>query len=409
MYTRYCEAKIMEALADTPVVIISGPRQAGKTTLAKQLRLDSGVYITLDDITQYDAAKHDPIGFVRNLATKPRIIIDEVQRVPDLFLAIKQGVDENRVPGKYLLTGSSNALMLPALSDSLAGRMEIINLLPLTTCEIEGVPSTFLDKILNGAVPESSSTRIRKRLINKILSGGFPEPFARKKQERRVMWYQQYIKSLIQKDLKDLGKIEHIEIMPKLVRLLASQVGQLTNYTEIANKLGISHPTVSHYVNLLEQLYIFESLPAWHKNESKRLVKTPKMHIVDSGLLCSLKRITEEKIAANPHIYGYLLENYVFNEIKRMATWHEEPIEFSYYRDKDKVEVDLILETYSGDLVGIEIKASATVTSSDFNGLRRLQQLTGKQFLMGIVLYDGDHSTLHGEKLYSAPIGCLWD
>lgn len=408
MYTRYCEAKIVEALTDTPVVIISGPRQSGKTTLARQVQPPNSAYITLDDVTQYDAAKHDPVGFIRNIDTQCTVI-DEVQRVPELFLAIKQQVDENRIPGQYLLTGSSNALMLPKLSDSLAGRMETINLLPLATCEIQGVPSTFIDKILNGIAPSSKSTRIRNVLINKILAGGFPEPFARQKQNRRTMWYQQYINSIIQKDLKDLGKLEHINVMPRLVRLLASQVGQLINYTEIANKLGITRQTVSHYVSLLEQLYIFENLAAWHKNEAKRLVKTSKIHIVDTGLLCALKRLNEDKITNDLPVFGHLLESYVVNEIKRIVTWHDEPIELFHYRDKDKIEVDLILETYSGQTIGIEIKASATVTNADFLGLRKFQKLAGKQFSMGIILYDGDHSTQHEDKLYSIPIGCLWE
>jgi uncharacterized protein len=332
-----------------------------------------------------------------------------VQRVPELFLAIKQSVDENRRPGQYLLTGSSNAMMLPSLSDSLAGRIEVINLLPLTTCEINGEQSTFIDKIFSGAAPTSKATKIRSLLINKILSGGFPVPLAREKAIRKTIWYQQYINSIIQKDLKDLANLEHIDVMPKLVRLLASQVGELVNYTEIANKLGVSRQTTAQYIKLLEQLYIFEHLPAWHKNESKRLVKTPKIHIVDSGLLCALKQLTAEKIYEKLHVFGRLLESYVVNEIKRLATWHLEPIEFSYYRDKDKVEVDLILENYAGKLVGIEIKAGATITNVAFNGLRKLQKVAGKDFLMGIILYDGDQSIQHGDGLYSLPIGCLWE
>lgn len=408
MYRRYCEKKVESALADTPVVIISGPRQSGKTTLAKQIQNHDCIYITLDDITQYDAAKRDPIGFIRNLNTK-RTIIDEIQRVPELFLAIKQSVDENRIPGRFLLTGSSNAMMLPKLSDSLAGRIEVINLLPLTTCEIDGVASTFFEKIFNGIAPTSRLTRIRKQLQNKILSGGFPEPLARKTQERRFVWFQQYINSIIQKDMRDLGKIEHIDVMPKLVRLLANQVGQLVNYTEIANKIGIARQTVSQYVSLLEQLYIFEHIPAWHKNENKRLVKTPKAHIVDTGLLCSLRRITNERILNDNQLFGHLLESYVINEIKRLATWQDDSIEYSYYRDKDKVEIDLILENYEGNFIAIEIKASATITSADFQGLRKFQNIVGKQFAMGIILYDGDHMTQHSDKLYSVPIGCLWE
>lgn len=408
MYKRYCEKKIINALADTPVVIISGPRQSGKTTLARQIQDRDSIYITLDDITQYDAARNDPIGFIRNLNSKPTII-DEVQRVPELFLAIKQSVDENRVPGRFLLTGSSNAMMLPTLADSLAGRTEIINLLPLTTCEIEGIPSTFFEKIFNNVIPTSRVKRIRNSLMSKILSGGFPEPLSRKNRERRSVWYQQYIKSIVQKDIKDLGRLEHIGVMPKLIRLLANQSGQLVNYTEVANKLGISRQTVSQYTSLLEQLYIFEHLPAWHINENKRLVKTPKIHIVDSGLLCALRCLTEENLVIDSHLFGYLLENYVVNEIRRLATWCDDTIEFSFYRDKDKVEIDLILENYVGNFIAIEIKASATVTSSDFQGLRKFQNLVGKKFEMGFILYDGDHTSQHGDKLYSVPIGCLWE
>jgi predicted AAA+ superfamily ATPase len=408
MYNRYCKKRIIDALSDTPVVTILGPRQTGKTTLAKQLQQKDTAYITLDDTTLCGAAKLDPIGFIRSLNARC-IVIDEVQRAPELLLAIKQQIDEVRKPGQYLLTGSANALMLPQLSDSLAGRMETINLLPLSGCEIAGVPSTFLDKVLSGNVPTTKLTRVRNDLMQKILSGGFPEPFSRKRQNRRTVWFQQYIKNIIQKDLKDLGKIEHIQVMPKLVRLLANQSGQLINYTEIGNKLGIARQTVTHYVQLLEQLYLFESLPAWHANEGKRLVKTPKIHIVDTGLLCALRRIREENIANNPQAFGHLLENYVVNEIKRISTWHDEPLEFSHYRDKDQMEVDLILETHSGTTIAIEIKAAATLVNTDFNGLRKVRNLVGKEFLMGIILYDGDHSIQHEDKLYSVPIGCLWE
>lgn len=408
MYPRYAKHKVTAALQDTPVVIIAGPRQCGKTTLAKEICQTNWQYLTLDDPTQLDFAKHDPVGFIRHLSAR-HVIIDEVQRAPELFIAIKQAVDENRQPGRFLLTGSANALLLPSLAEALTGRLEIITLLPLATVEIQQCSATFLPKILAGEVPTSQQTRIRETLIEKIIAGGFPEPLARNDPARRTAWHLQYINTLIQKDVTEMGKLEHLHVMPKLVQLLAQQVGQLTNHTELAGRIGLSRQTMLRYATLLEQLYVFESLPAWHRNEHKRLIKTPKIHIVDSGLLCALKRITAAKLQLTPQHLGTLVESYVICELKRLASWLDEPLYFYHYRDKDKTEVDLVLETLTGEVFGIEIKATATLKNQDFRGLERLQKLAGDGFVKGLLLYDGDHATAFNEQIYAIPLGAIWN
>lgn len=408
MYKRYTQEKIMTALKDTPAIIIVGPRQCGKTTLVKQILQEDWVYITLDDVNQLQFAKHDPVGFIRQYALR-HVVIDEVQRVPELILPIKQSIDENRLPGRFLLTGSANALALPRVADSLAGRLEIVSLLPLAECEINGNPSTFLAKILSGIIPESRRVRVREQLISKVIAGGFPEALLRKEESRRVAWFNQYILSIVQKDMKDLGQIEHLDIMPRLIQVMCNQVGNLINYTEVGNTLGLSRQTVARYLQLLEQLFIFQELPAWHRNEHKRLTKTPKAHIVDSGLLCALRRINHEKINRDPQLFGSLLESYVLCELRRLASWYNEPLYFSHYRDKDQVEVDIVIETMSGDVIGIEVKASATLRKQDFHGLERLKKSVGKNFRIGMVLYDGDYTNSLSENIFSLPIGSLWE
>lgn len=408
LYPRYCKQRIDAALTDTPVVFISGPRQCGKTTLVKEFQQEEWAYFTFDDLTQLELAKHDPVSFVRSL-TATHTILDEIHRVPELFLALKQTVDEDRRPGRFLLTGSANALTLPTVSDSLAGRMEVLSLLPLAECEIQKIPSTFLNKVLAGIMPTARQTRIRPMLIEKILRGGFPEPMQRQNPVRQHAWYLQYIQRIIQKDVKDLGQIEHLTEMPKLVQLLSQQVGKLTNYSELAGRIGLSRVTTIKYTSLLEQLYLFETLPAWHRNENKRLIKTPKVHIVDTGLLCALRRINQAKIMSDLNLLGSLVENYIFCELKRLSTWQEEPLSFYHYRDKDKAEVDIVLETLSGAVIGIEVKASATLSISDFDGLKKLKQNAGSDFLMGILLYDGDHSTAFEENIYAVPLSSVWE
>ena len=408
MYKRPVQKKVNMALKDTPAIIIVGPRQCGKTTLAKEFVRDGWSYITLDDINQLQFAQDDPIGFIQNIKTR-HIVIDEIQRAPELMLPIKQAIDEDRQPGRFLLTGSANAMALPRVADSLAGRLEIINLLPLAGCEIQGNQSTFLSMLFNKEIIVGKNTRVREQLLEKIITGGFPEVLQRATEGRRLAWFQHYITSIIQKDMKDLADIEHLNVMPKLTQLLCNQVGQLTNYTEIGKGLGLPRQAVRKYLQLLEQLFIFQELPAWHGNQNKRLIKTPKMHIVDSGLLCGVRRISYEKLRADRSLFGHILEGYVLCELQRLASWFDEPLYFYHYRDKDKVEVDIVIEDSNGRVIGIEVKASATLDKSDFQGLSRLKKAAAANFHIGVLLYDGDHVNAFDKDIYSMPIGSIWE
>jgi len=408
IYPRYSLQSITQALLDTPVVFVAGPRQSGKTTLVKQLITGHPwKYITLDDQTQLTLAKADPVGFIKNLSEK-HIAIDEIQRLPELLLTIKQVVDENRLPGRFLLTGSSNALVLPQVADSLAGRIESILLNPLSECEIKNVQPCFLSQLLSGAAPESKEKRIKNYLINRIVTGCFPEPLQRTTQQRTATWYKQYINSLVQKDIQDILHVNHSKKMLDLLKLTAFYSGKLVNLTELANKLDLDRLTIKKYLGLLENLFLLKHLPAWHSNEYKRLVKTPKLHLIDTGLMCAIRNINNVSLLAQPNEFGHLLESFVYNELQKQACWINEDLQFYYYRDKDKVEVDCIIENASGDYFAIEIKASATLTSSDFVGLNRFKAIANKQFKLGILLYDGDHTTAFGDRLFAVPIGALW-
>jgi len=407
MYPRYAAAKVKEALADTPVVFVMGPRQAGKTTLVKTLINEDWEYLTLDDQTQLEIAKADPVSFIRNLPSK-RIALDEVQRVPELFVSIKQAVDEQRNPGRFLLTGSANAFLFPQLSDSLAGRMEVVRLPTLSECEIQGNAPTFLTKVLSQEAPTSQEIRIREYLLQRVVTGCFPEPLQRTSERRIAAWYQQYVSILIQRDIRDLPHIDHPQLMTKLLQLTAFYAGKLVNLTELGRKLELDRLTIKKYMAMLEQLFLVSQVSAWHTNEYKRLVKTPKMHPIDTGMMCAIRGFSRDRLRQQPEDFGLLLESFVYNELCKQATWLDEPLSFYHYRDKDKVEVDIIMENALGDCFAIEVKAAATLSANDFTGLTRFQTVAGSRFKLGLILYDGDHTTAFGKQLFAVPIGALW-
>lgn len=411
MYRRIIEQRLVDALADSPVVLINGARQVGKTTLVQALPQESPprTYLTLDDATVLSAAHADPAGFLAGL-TGP-VVIDEVQHAPELFPAIKAVVDRQRQPGRFLLTGSANILLLPRLSESLAGRMEILTLWPLAQIEIDsrldfGV--SLIDRFFSAAaLPPALPALSRTELIHRLLAGGYPEPLSRTSQARRRAWFGSYLTTILQRDVRDLANIEGLTALPRLLSLLASRTGSLLNLADISRTTELAYTTLTRYMTLLEATFLVQLLPAWSANLGKRLVKSPKLLLCDTGLAAGLLGTSAERVAENGVLLGSLLETFVAMELRKAAGWGEEAVQMFHYRTQSGQEVDVLLENGRGQLVGIEVKASSTVTSGDFASLRAVAEAVGDSFVRGMVLYTGSQVIPFGERMHAVPLSIL--
>ncbi len=403
LYPRYAERPLAEALSDSPAVLMHGPRQCGKTTLVRLVGDSLGYdYISFDDDVARAAADADPAGFVSGLPE--RATLDEVQRAPSLFTALKQEIDRRRVPGRFLLTGSAQVLLLPSLSDSLAGRMEILRLHPLSQNEIHGGIPNFLDDLFGGRFQTATTSRLGGELVERVVAGGYPAALERSTARRRANWYRNFVETRLQRDVRDMSRISALDALPRLLAAAASQTSRLYNLSDLAAPFQLSRPTIGDYVELLERLFLVERLPPWHNNRLSRLVKTPKLHIGDTGLGCALLGINPSALAQDRTLFGQLLETFVFQELKRQSICQEQPMSFYHYRDKDQVEVDVVIERGASAVAGVEVKASATVTTSDFRGLHKLKKATGERFASGVVLYDGEIASSFGDGMFAVPI-----
>ena len=407
-HPRFALLNLTEALQDTPVVLIHGPRQCGKTTLARAVGDEAGyAYISFDDDVLRASVLADPVGFVADLQDK--VVLDEVQRVPGLFTALKVAVDRDRRPGRFILTGSANVLLVPKLADSLAGRMEILRLHPLAQSELAAKQPDFLDALFGDGFKTKQQARLGKELADRIVAGGYPAALARPSPRRRVTWYRDYIETLVQRDVRDMARISSLDVLPRLLALAAGQTARLLNVADLASPFQLSRPTIRDYVTLLARVFLLEELPPWHSNRLSRLVKTPKLHLGDTGLACALLGVDAAALWADRVLLGQLLETFIFQELRRHASWRDDQIAFYHFRDKDGAEVDIVLEGSGQRVVGVEVKAAATVTANDFRGLRKLKESAGDRFAGGVVLYDGEVTTTFGDKLFALPIRSLWD
>ncbi len=407
LHPRFAGAGLVEALTDSPVVLLHGPRQCGKTTLARLVGEARGYeYFTFDEDVSRLAAEADPAGFVDRLPD--RVILDEIQRVPTLFTAIKASVDRRRVAGRFLLTGSTNVLLVPALADSLAGRMEILRLFPLAQAELTGHDSGFLPALFSAAFETQRADRLAHELAERIVAGGYPAALARSQPHRRAAWYRDYLDAIVQRDVRDLARISALDTLPRLLALAAGQTARLLNVSDLAAPFSVSRPTIRDYVTLLERVFLLEELHPWHTNRLSRLVKTPKLHIGDTGLACALLGVNAAALDSDRELLGQLLETFVYQELRRQASWHETSLSFFHFRDRDAFEVDIVVERGARELAGIEVKASATVREGDFRGLRKLREASGRRFVCGVVLYDGEVTTPFGDRLFAVPIRALW-
>lgn len=405
LYPRLLEPRVIEAMADTPVVFVVGPRQAGKTTLVLRMAEQGIRYLTLDDELTLLAAKEDPVGMIRSL---DRAVIDEIQRAPELLLAIKKTVDEDRRPGRFLLTGSANLMILPTVADSLAGRMETLKLLPLSQCEMRHSAVNWLDSVFTGEFPKVSIPVVGEELVEVVLAGGYPEAVSRPTVRRRTAWSRQYLDAIIQRDVRDVAGIDKLDQLPRFLRALAHVSGQMCNYSQLGGQVGLDHKTAARYIGVFEQMYLLKRVEVWAGNRLKRLVKTPKMQFVDSGLLSTLAGVTPVLARQDRSRFGNVLETFVFGELLKNTTTSEGYYQLLYYRDHDQFEVDFVIEDSTGQLVGVEVKAAATVKKSDLRGLKRLASVAGKQFKQGVILYDGTETLPLGDKCWAVPISTLW-
>ncbi|HLQ25476.1 MAG TPA: ATP-binding protein [Acidiferrobacterales bacterium] len=407
MYPRYLQKRLEAALADTPVVLLTGARQTGKSTLAQAYAAAKGaVYVTFDDPNVLAAAK-DTVGFIKSLGE--RAVIDEVQRAPWLFTAVKLTVDRNRRPGRFLFTGSANVLLVPQVSDSLAGRMEILQLWPLSQGEIYGRKERFIDVLFGNhdwslRPQEPQDDDIPELLVR----GGYPEMIGRVESTRREAWLVAYLRTLIERDVRDLANIEGLVEMPRLLALLAARTGALMNLAEVSRAVGIPHTTLKRYLTLLQATFILTPLPGWSGNLGKRLIKAPKVHFPDSAMAAYLARYDAQRLAEDRGFLGHLLETFAVAELRKQAGWAKHNVDFYYYRTSTGQEVDIVMEDRRGRLAGIEIKASATLDTKDFAGLKAFADTAGKRFVGGILLYTGSDVLPFGKKLYAMPVSALW-
>jgi hypothetical protein len=407
-FPRYLAARLREALADTPAVLIHGPRQSGKTTLARAVGEPRGYrYVSFDDEAVRDAARRDPVGFVEGLPR--RTILDEVQRVPELFTSLKAAIDERRTAGRFILTGSANVLLVPRLADSLAGRMGILRLHPLAQCELQGKRPRLIETLFRGGFRTRLNDRLGTALAERIVGGGYPAALARRTPARRRAWYRDLVETQIQRDVRDVARIHSLDALPRLLALAASHTSQLLNVSDLAAPFQMTRQTIHDYVTVLERVFLLDRLPPWHSNRLSRLVKAAKLHVGDTGLACALLGIDAVVLSQERDRLGPLLETFVLQELRRQASWHPDPIDFFHYRDRDGFEVDVVLERGSTAVAGVEVKAAASVNEADFRGLRKLREAAGRRFAAGVVLYDGTAATPFGDNLFAVPLRSLWE
>lgn len=403
---RHAASVVIDALGDTRVVLVNGARQAGKSTLVRQVRGDA-TWRSLDRTVDRRAAEEDPDGFIDIPGT---MVIDEIQRVPELLLAIKADVDADPRPGRFLLTGSARVLGLRGLPDSLPGRMETVELWPFAQGEIDGAADRFVDAVFTeGPELRHDSDETRAGYAERLVRGGFPEAVARTAPRRRTRFLDSYLRDLVTREVLELSEIERTGEMRTLIQLLAARSGQLLVPTSLGNAAGLPARTTGRYLELLEEVFLIKRVPAWSRNLSTRATGTPKVAMVDSGVATNVLGVDGPGLLKPGAPVGGLMEGFVLMELARQLTWSDELVDLFHYRTKDQVEVDAVLENRRGQVVAIEVKASSTVRPDDFRGLRHLAGRLGSDFLVGIVLYTGRQTLPFGDRMRAMPISALWE
>jgi predicted AAA+ superfamily ATPase len=411
LFVRGIEAELRDILSVSRAAAITGPRQAGKSTLARQLQLAGVVpnYYSLDDEPTRTAAIADPDGFALSLS-RPAVI-DEVQRAPDLMLAVKQILDQDQSPGQFLLTGSADLVTTRVVADALPGRVEYVNLWPLAQAEVSGSVASVIDALLVGAPPQvTSAPKGRAASAELVVAGGFPDAF-RRTARQRTRYFRSYVQTVLGRDLPEIGQVRvDRSKLEQLLRLLAARTGGLVNYAALGRELGLDDKTVKAHIELLRQLFLVYRLTPWSANLGSRQVKTPKLLLADSGMAAALVGADAVRYAAPDQgsLAGMLLETFVVMELVKQATWSATAVQLFFYRDTEKREVDVVLESAAGDVAAIETKAAASVTNSDIRGLELLRAKLGARFKAGVVIYSGEHTLPMADRIWAVPLSGLW-
>lgn len=404
MIVRATERLLREAMEDTPVVMVQGPRQSGKSTLVQQISGSRSV-ITLDDPIVLAEAKQNPLGFLKG-QTLP-ILLDEVQRAPELLLSIKLMIDKDRKPGSFVLTGSANVLALPKVAESLAGRMEVLELLPFSQAELEGSQENFVDRLYSGQAPAAEFASAGASLHERLVRGGFPEPSQRASQDRRDSWYRSYVRTLLDRDVRDLANISGLTQLPRLLALVANRSGQPLNISSLSVDTGVPHTTLTRYLDLLKALYLIHLVPAWSFSNEARLARSPKAFMIDSGLQCYLSgmdsRALNDRLRLEP-----VLKTMVAGELIKLSRTGSERPTLYHLRTVKQKEVDFVLEARDGRVVGIQVNPDRAVRPGHLDGLKYLQSLAEDRFYGGVVLYDGTETQNLGSGFWAVPISALW-
>lgn len=411
MLHRTLTVAIVTALADTPVVALHGARQTGKSTLAKAIASTThpAAYLTLDDAAVLAAATTDPTAFVSGLVGP--VVLDEIQRAPDLLLAVKASVDRDRAAGRFLLTGSAQLMALPRLADTLAGRIEVLTLRPFTQGEIQGVAETFIERLFSPESALSAPARgtAAADVWERAIAGGYPEALTRTSPMRRAAWFRSYVATATERTVRDVAQISGLPDLRRLLAALAYRTGSLVNVADLSRSLAMPQTTLKRYLALLEIAFLVDRLPAWSVDLTSRLAKTPKVAVTDSGLLAHLLGVDVARLPDEPTQAGQILENFVVNEIVRQAGWSSVSVRLLHYRTHAGREVDLVLEDERGRVVGVEIKATASPGAADFNGLRSLAEAAGERFHRGVLLCLGEGAVPFGARMQTLPVCSLWD
>lgn len=408
--SRSLESVVAEALSDTRVVALVGPRQAGKSTLARRLASarPQAAYVTLDDANTCAAAETDPKGFAENRSGL--LVIDEVQRVPRLLLAIKAIVDTDARAGRFLLTGSAHLFAVRDAADSLAGRMEIVELWPFSQGEIEGRRETFIDRAFGGEAPDHRSRLGKLDYLERACRGGFPEVLVRAPQRRRA-WFRSYVRAVTAREIPGVADVERLAELPRLVRLCAARHGTTLNVAALARDAGLPERTTHRYLDALEAVFLVVRIPAWAGSLTAREARAPKLFISDSGLAASLRGASPQSLAS-PELAqgadGPVIEGFVVGELMRQAAWSEVQPRLHHFRDRNGLEVDVVLEADDGAIVGVEVKATATVNAGDIGGLAFLREKLRARFRAGVILHPGRETVPLSDRIVAMPLDALW-